>query len=200
MARTEIIRITCDICGAVIDTAVGTGERAFAVDAQPYTIDLCITHTSEFDTLLAPFMQAGRSTSTSRPARVATRRRPTRSAAAGGSPKEIREWARANGFARVSERGRVPSDILAAWHAAHTASDGATSADAATASALPATESAAEAPACHLHPAAQEGGRHPQGAGAEEVGRGQEGGRRHRVTAPVAGGVSHRRGMAGQTS
>ena len=145
MARTEIIRITCDICGAVIDTAVGRGERSFAVDAQPYTIDLCMTHTSEFDTLLAPFMEAGRSTSTSRPARAASRRRPARSAAAGGSPKEIREWARANGFARVSERGRVPSDILAAWHAAHSGSNGAGGAGGSAPASLPAA--AADAPA-----------------------------------------------------
>jgi hypothetical protein len=139
VARTEIVRITCDICGAVIDTAGARGERVFAVDGQKYMIDLCMTHTVEFDNVMAPFTEAGRSTGATRASRPSPRRRPSRSAASGGSPREIREWARANGFAQVSGRGRVPGEILAAYQAAHGGSAGSPDGQAAASASLAAS-------------------------------------------------------------
>ncbi len=117
MARHEIIEVSCDICNTVLDTAVVTPDRTFAVDGQPFHIDLCVMHTKEFDTALAPFVALARTASTRRP-RTPARRRASRSAATGGSPKEIRAWARLNGFANVSDRGRVPREVLTAWQAA----------------------------------------------------------------------------------
>lgn len=117
MARHEIIEVSCDRCGAVLDTAIVKPDRDFAVDGQQYRIDLCVIHTSEFDNVLAAFLASARPTS-GRRTRTAVRRRTSRAAAAGGSPKDIRSWARANGFSSVSDRGRVPREILAAWQAA----------------------------------------------------------------------------------
>jgi Lsr2 len=117
LARHEIIEVSCDRCGAVLDTAIVKPDRDFAVDGQQYRIDLCVIHTSEFDNVLAPFLVSARTTS-GRRTRTAVRRRTSRSTAAGGSPKDIRTWARANGFSNVSDRGRVPREILAAWQAA----------------------------------------------------------------------------------
>ena len=41
-----------------------------------------------------------------------------RPASGGGSSADVRAWARENGFA-VSERGRIPAEIWAAYEAAH---------------------------------------------------------------------------------
>ena len=117
MARHEIIEVSCDICNAVLDIAIVTPDRSFAVDGQPYHIDLCVMHTQEFDNALAPFVALARTAPTRR-TRTPVRRRASRSAAGSGSPREIRLWARANGFAKVSDRGRVPQEILNAWQAA----------------------------------------------------------------------------------
>jgi hypothetical protein len=128
----------------VIDTAVAEGERAFAVDGQKYTIDLCIMHTSEFDNVMGPFTEAGRSTGSTRVSRSSSRRRPSRSGTSAGSPREIREWARANGFAQVSGRGRVPGEILAAYQAAHGGAAGPSDGQAAASAALAASSGGGE--------------------------------------------------------
>jgi hypothetical protein len=116
LARREIIEVTCDICGAVVDSAV-VGPKSFGVDGQRYTIDLCVTHINEFDKAVAPFAAKAR-TATAGASRSPVRRRRSRSAGRSGDPKAIRAWARNNGFPSVSDRGRVPGEILRAWQAA----------------------------------------------------------------------------------
>ena len=118
MARTEIIEITCDICGTTLQAPASQAGRTFGVDGQRYTIDLCVTHTAELDALLAPFTAVGRKRA-GRPARATAAARPARSVAARAGVKGIREWARANGFPSLSDRGRVPTQVTAAWRAAH---------------------------------------------------------------------------------
>jgi Lsr2 len=117
LARHEIIEVSCDICGAVIDTAVIKPDRNFAIEGQLYRIDLCVTHTNEFDNAVAQFVAHARSGSAAR-SRTTARRRTTRSGARSSGPSEIRTWARANGFPNVSDRGRVPREILTAFQAA----------------------------------------------------------------------------------
>ena len=117
MARHEIIEVSCDICGAVIDTAITKPDRSFALDGQPYRIDLCVTHGNELDTNLSQFVAHARSGSATR-SRTTARRRTARSGTRSSGPSQIRTWARANGFANVSDRGRVPREILAAYQAA----------------------------------------------------------------------------------
>jgi Lsr2 len=117
LARHEIIEVSCDICGAVIDTAVVKPDRSFAIDGQQYRIDLCVIHGNELDTNLSQFVAHARSGSASR-SRTTARRRTTRSGARSSGPSQIRTWARGNGFPNVSDRGRVPREILAAYQAA----------------------------------------------------------------------------------
>ena len=114
MARNEIIEITCDICGTALHAPASKADRTFSVDGQQYTIDLCVTHMAELDSLLAPFTAAARRES-GRAARSSVSARPARSVSARSGLKGIREWARANGFPDLSDRGRVPSQVLAAW-------------------------------------------------------------------------------------
>jgi hypothetical protein len=116
LARREIIEVTCDICGAVVDSAVVAPNRGFGVDGQRYVIDLCGLHRAEFDDALARFVSSAR-TAAGRPARAPARRVRSRSVSRTGDPKAIRAWARSNGFATISDRGRVPGAILDAWRA-----------------------------------------------------------------------------------
>jgi hypothetical protein len=117
LARSEIIEITCDICGMTLQAPVTTADRTFSVDGQHYTIDLCVTHMGELETTLAPFTAAARR-EPARAARGSVAARPARAGSARGDLSGIREWARANGFPNLSDRGRVPSQVLAAWQAA----------------------------------------------------------------------------------
>jgi hypothetical protein len=101
----------------VIDTAVIKPDRSFAIDGQQYRIDLCVTHGAELDNNVASFVAHAR-TGTATRSRTAARRRTARSGTRSSGPSLIRTWARANGFANVSDRGRVPREILAAYQAA----------------------------------------------------------------------------------
>lgn len=130
MAKTVIVRAICDRCIAEgKDGVESTGEVTFSYDGFAYTLDLCAPHADDFHNLIQVLIAA----STDRSPVGATRR--ARSAPADdGAPankslrqparrdKEqlgaIREWARANGH-KVSDRGRIPADIEAAFQAAH---------------------------------------------------------------------------------
>jgi hypothetical protein len=125
LAQNKIIEITCDICGAALDLAAVKSNRRFALDGQQHTIDLCVIHTADFENALGQYVSAARRAS-GRSARGSVQRRSSRAVAPRGNLKEIREWARANGFASVSNRGRVPGEVLAAWQAAHGSSTSAT--------------------------------------------------------------------------
>jgi hypothetical protein len=54
----------------------------------------------------------------SRKANAPARRRRTRSGAGREQSARIREWAKQHGK-KISERGRIPADILAEYEAAH---------------------------------------------------------------------------------
>lgn len=85
----------------------------FSIGGEDYSIDLTEQNEAKFRDLLAPYIekaervgrQRGRSTSST----------PRRS---GGSNATMREWARANGY-KVSDRGRIPADVVAAFEAAN---------------------------------------------------------------------------------
>ena len=49
---------------------------------------------------------------------TASRGRKTRATTSGPSARELRDWARSNGF-EVSDRGRVPAEVRDAFEAAH---------------------------------------------------------------------------------
>lgn len=100
-----------------IDGSEATQTVSFGLDGTSYEIDLNDDHAAELREALATYVGHGRKVSGTR------RGRPGRSAApaaANGtaSAKEIREWARSNGY-DVPERGRIPSDVREAYAAAH---------------------------------------------------------------------------------
>ena len=111
MAQRVNIVLEDDLDGSPADETV-----SFALDGATYEIDLSAANASALRDALAPYVGHAR--------RAAGRRTATKAASArstsGGKRdvSEVREWARANGH-KVSERGRLSAEILAAYDKAH---------------------------------------------------------------------------------
>ena len=86
--------------------------RRFSIDGRDYEIDLCLKHSERFDEAVSRYASQARKAST-RPVR--TKRR---TAAHRQHSAQVRAWAKANGFA-VSERGRIPSDVVTRYESTH---------------------------------------------------------------------------------
>ena len=114
MARRIVHQLVDDIDGTVLE--IGEGETVnFSLDGRAYELDLSDANAAAFRDILAPYVSAGRSTSTSSASAGARKRK---SAGAQRDYTAIRAWAAANGFT-VSERGRVPAQVLDPYDAAH---------------------------------------------------------------------------------
>ena len=94
-----------------IDGSEAEGTVRFRFDGTDYEIDLNKEHADQFNRAIAPFVAAARKISPSRrPAQGARKGRPDLS--------NVRAWAREQGI-KVSDRGRIPADVLAKYQAAH---------------------------------------------------------------------------------
>lgn len=109
VAQKTIVTMVCDIPHE--DEVDGTESVSFAFDGSVYEIDLCGVHSKEIRDKLAAFADYARKAS---PVARARRAR----ANAGRRSAEVREWARRSGY-EVSERGRIPSKVIADYEAAH---------------------------------------------------------------------------------
>ena len=91
------------------------GETAntlsFAFDGKDYSIDLSDENAESFRQAIAPYIEAGRRV-------TGTRTKTARARSGGSNTKAVREWARANGY-DVSDRGRIPADIMDAYATAN---------------------------------------------------------------------------------
>jgi nucleoid-associated protein Lsr2 len=112
MAKQVITLLTDDLDGGEADRTV-----EFGLDGVNYTIDLSEKNAGKLRKALDPYLavatRVGRSGSDSRTARRSA------PAVSGRSSRDqnqaIREWANKNGY-EVSERGRIPSSIVEAYH------------------------------------------------------------------------------------
>ena len=93
-----------------IDGSDATETVAFGLDGTSYEIDLNEKHASELRDALASYVGHARKVGGGRRTRAA------KAAATGTSAKEIRDWARSNGF-KVPDRGRIPADVREAFEA-----------------------------------------------------------------------------------
>jgi hypothetical protein len=86
--------------------------RAFSLDGRDYEIDLCERHSQRFSEVLTKFVDKARRVTgrVGKPKRRTTAHR-QRSA-------EIRAWAKHSGM-KVSDRGRIPADVIAKYEANH---------------------------------------------------------------------------------
>jgi hypothetical protein len=122
MARITQVVVTCDLEDGDVNAAE---SLSFTYAGKTYTLDLCNTHFDEVKGALEGFANAGHSAGRGGRGRrrSATPGRATRSSRPAAAPRgesqaEIREWARAQGYA-VGDRGRIPGEVRAAYEAAH---------------------------------------------------------------------------------
>lgn len=108
MAQRVHIVLEDDLDGSAADETV-----TFGLDGASYEIDLSKKNAAKLRDALAGYVGAARRT-TGRSARRAGRGR----GSSGASASDVREWARSNGY-EVSDRGRVPADVRAAYNAAN---------------------------------------------------------------------------------
>lgn len=111
MAQKVSIILIDDIDGNEAQETV-----TFGLDGVSYEIDLTTENAEKLRDALAPWVGHARKV-----ARGGGRRRGAGAGTASGAgptAAEMREWGRANGF-EVSDRGRVPADLRAAYEKAH---------------------------------------------------------------------------------
>lgn len=111
MAKHTTVTLIDDLDGGEADEQV-----QFSVDGRSYEIDLSTKNAGKLRESLAPFVSAAR--------RAGGRSGSAGSSSNGSSASEravnraVREWAVGQGM-KISERGRIPSSVLEAYHAAH---------------------------------------------------------------------------------
>jgi nucleoid-associated protein Lsr2 len=94
-----------------IDGSEAEGTVRFSFGGTDYEIDLNKEHADQFAEAIAPFVAAAR--------KISPSRRQVRGARRGRHDlSKVRVWAREQGF-KVSDRGRIPADVLAKYNAAH---------------------------------------------------------------------------------
>ncbi|MDD7966108.1 histone-like nucleoid-structuring protein Lsr2 [Actinomycetospora lemnae] len=128
MAQKTIVTLVDDLTG---EEAEDITTVEFALDGVTYEIDLDDKNSAKLRDALAEYVAAARRTGGRRSSGGGRRR----SGAGTGTPratspggydretsKQIREWAKAQGF-EVSDRGRVPNNVVEAWEAQRKGSD-----------------------------------------------------------------------------
>ncbi|MCD2186475.1 histone-like nucleoid-structuring protein Lsr2 [Actinomycetospora soli] len=122
MAQKTVVTLVDDLTGEESED-ITTVE--FALDGVTYEIDLDDKNSAELRDTLAQYVAAARRTGGRRAGSAGGRRRSggagtgtPRATSPGGydreTSKQIREWARTEGF-EVSDRGRVPNNVVEAW-------------------------------------------------------------------------------------
>ncbi len=95
-----------------LDGSEASETVSFGLDGKTYEIDLNDKNAAKLRDALAPYVAAARSTGGRRGGRKAS------STNLGPSAREVRDWARSNGY-DVPDRGRIPADVRAAFEAAN---------------------------------------------------------------------------------
>ncbi|HLS93706.1 MAG TPA: Lsr2 family protein [Microbacterium sp.] len=112
MARKIIHQLVDDLDGTVLEPGEGVSVH-FSLDGKAYEIDLTEENAGKLREALAPYISAGR-----RSVSGVTRPRAKSQSSSSRDLGKVREWARDNGYS-VSDRGRVPGEVLEAYDAAH---------------------------------------------------------------------------------
>jgi hypothetical protein len=107
MAQRKIVSLVDDL-----DGGTATQTVKFGLDGVEYEIDLSDKNATKLRKAVAIYTEHGRKLSRSG--------RPYRQVNVGPAPRDVRIWARANGY-DVPERGRVPREVREAYEKAHAA-------------------------------------------------------------------------------
>ena len=112
MAKQVITVLTDDLDGGDADRTI-----EFALDGVSYTIDLSEKNAGKLRKALDPYLAAGtRVGRTSANGRIGSRAAAAPIRSSREQNQAIREWAAKNGH-DVSDRGRIPASVIAAFHA-----------------------------------------------------------------------------------
>ncbi|HLT61876.1 MAG TPA: Lsr2 family protein [Microlunatus sp.] len=109
MAKETITRLVDDLDKSDADETV-----RFGLDGAEYEIDLSAKNAAKLRQALEPYVNAG--TRVGRAGARATARRRTAQPVDRAQNRAIREWARSRNK-KISDRGRIPEEIVAEYHA-----------------------------------------------------------------------------------
>ena len=111
MAQKTIVQLIDDI-----DQGEAEETVSFALDGASYEIDLSAKNAAQLRDALALYVaNARRSGRGSSPRSAAAPRRGRPGRGDREQTQAIREWARKNGY-KVGEKGRIPANVLEAYH------------------------------------------------------------------------------------
>jgi hypothetical protein len=114
VAQKVQVLLVDDLEGGEADETV-----TFALDGVAYEIDLTTENAGKLRELLAPYTEKGRKQSSRGGARRgAAAPKGQRQVGSNPDTAKVRAWARENGKA-INDRGRIPSEILKEYEAAH---------------------------------------------------------------------------------
>ncbi len=113
MAKQTTVTLIDDIDGSEADESV-----EFTIDGKSYEIDLSSANSARLRDALAPFIAAARRSGGRRSGAASAAPAPARQSTDRELNQAIREWAVKEGM-KISERGRIPSNVLEAYHAGH---------------------------------------------------------------------------------
>ncbi|GDY30785.1 histone-like nucleoid-structuring protein Lsr2 [Gandjariella thermophila] len=116
MAQKVTVTLLDDLDGSEAEETV-----EFGLDGVSYQIDLSSSNAAKLRDSLAKFVASARRAGGRKRAQGArpSGAKPARTAAADREQNQaIREWARKQGM-QVSDRGRIPADVLQAYHKQH---------------------------------------------------------------------------------
>ena len=118
--------VTCDLHE---DESEGVETVQFGLDGYDYEIDVCAEHgemvREELQELISHARRAGNNRGRRRPAASrprSARKAPAAPERAASDPerlRDIREWARSNGYPDLSSRGRIPRAVVEDYEVAH---------------------------------------------------------------------------------
>jgi hypothetical protein len=110
VAKQTTVTLVDDLDGSEADEQI-----EFAVDGRSYEIDLSSANVARLRDALGPFISAARRSGGRRGSGSSATPRASTDRA---QNQAIREWAQAQGM-KISERGRIPSNVLEAYHQSH---------------------------------------------------------------------------------
>ena len=96
-----------------IDGSDATETVVFGLDGTTYEIDLNDKNAAKLRDALGSYVGHARKSGS-----AGARRAAKKASAMGPSAREVRDWARSNGFT-VPDRGRIPADVRTAFDAAN---------------------------------------------------------------------------------
>ena len=109
MAQIREIRLVDDLSGDVADETI-----EFGLDGKSYEIDLSTANAKKLRDVLSEYVASARRAASGR-RRSGTNSAARRPAIDREQNQAIRDWARKRGM-KVSDRGRIPADVLEAYH------------------------------------------------------------------------------------